>query len=61
MDELYLFFPLGALKFGFWKRCDAVEFESRSIQIPIFQEKVTHSYTNWPNFEQNYPIFQKFS
>ena len=28
------------------------EIESRpiQIQIPTFQEKVTHSYTNWPNF-----------
>ena len=40
------------------------EFECRSIQIPIFQEKVNHSYTNQskfgPNFEQKLPDFSKF-
>ena len=43
----------------------ATKFESRPIQTPIFQEKVTHSYTNRPNFapnfEQNRLIFPKFS
>ena len=38
--------------------------ESRPIQIPIFQENVTHSYTNRPNFrpnfEHNHLIFSKF-
>ena len=42
-----------------------MEFESRPIQIPIFQEKVTYSYTNQlnfgPNFEQKHLIFPKFS
>ena len=42
-----------------------MEFESRPIQIPIFQEKVTHSYTNRPDFgpnsEKNHPICPKFS
>ena len=37
------------------------EFEIWSIQEPTFHEKVTHSYTNQPNFGlnfvQNYPIF----
>ena len=40
------------------------EFESRPIQIPIFQEKVTHSYTNRinfvPNIEQNHRFFINF-
>ena len=35
----------------------ATEFESRPIQIPIFQEKVTHSYTNWPKFWAKSPDF----
>ena len=48
----------GVLKFGFGRDMPPQsEFESRPIQIPIFQEKLTHSYTNWtnflPNFEQN--------
>ena len=55
----------GGTQVWFWQGCAATEFESRPIQIPIFQEKVTHSYTNrfnfWPNFEQNHPIFPKFS
>ena len=57
----------GILKFGFDLVVThaAAEFESRPIQIPIFQEKVTHSYTNRPNFgpnvEGNHPIFPKFS
>ena len=33
--------------------------------IPIFQEKVIHSYTNLldfgPNYDHNYPIFLKFT
>ena len=33
------------------------EFETGPMQIPIFQEKVTHSYTNRPTFDQNYRIF----
>ena len=41
------------------------EFEKGPIQIPIFQEKVTHSYTSrsdsGSNFDQNYLIFLKFS
>ena len=41
--------------------CATAKYESRPIQVPIFQEKVIHSYTNQlnfgPNFEQNRPIF----
>ena len=52
----------GSTQVWFWCRH---EFESRPIQIPVFQEKVTHSYTNWPNFgsnfERNYRFFPKFS
>ena len=52
----------GGTQVWFWCRH---EFESRPIQIPVFQEKVTHSYTNWPNFgpnfERNYRFFPKFS
>ena len=51
----------GGTQVWFW--CATAEFESRPIQIPIFQEKVTHSYTNLlnfgPNFEQNHPDFPK--
>ena len=50
----------GGTQVWFWCRH---EFESRPIQIPVFQEKVTHSYTNWPNFgpnfERNYRFFSK--
>ena len=35
-----------------------MEFESRPIQIPAFQEQVTHLYTNWPNFFQNFLKFE---
>ena len=35
----------------------AGNFEIEPIQIPTFQEKVTHSYTNRPNFGLNYLIF----
>ena len=41
----------------------AAEFESRPIQIPIFQERVTYSNTKWPNFRTKLPDFHfpKFS
>ena len=41
------------------------EFEIGFIHIPTFQERVTHSYTNLPNFgwnfDQSYLIFFEFS
>ena len=59
------FNPRGVLKFGFGRDVPPREFESRPIQIPVFQEKVTHSYTNrlnfGSNFEQKYRLFPKFS
>ena len=40
------------------------EFECGPIQIPIFEEKLTHSYTNrpdfGPNFDQKYRFFSNF-
>ena len=55
--------PKGHSSLVLVRMCPAAEFESRLIQIPIFPEKVIHSYTNrtkfTPNFEQNYPIFSK--
>ena len=35
--------------------------KSKPIHIPIFQEKVTHSFTNQPNFAPNSPDFFNFS
>ena len=60
--------PIQSVMFGgtqvwFWQGRVAMEFESRPIQIPIFKGKVTHSYTNRPNFvpnlKQNHLIFPK--
>ena len=39
----------GVLKFGFGRDLPPWKFESRPLQIPIFHQKVTHSYTNWAN------------
>ena len=58
--------PRGAIKFGFGRNVPPRNLKlTRPIQILIFQEKVTYSYTDrpnfGPNFEQNHPIFSKFS
>ena len=66
-DHLFVDFHVqirGGSQVWFWYGCAATEFENRPIQIPVFQEKVIHSYTNrpnfGPNFEQNYNFFPNF-
>ena len=54
--------PGGIIKFGFGRGMpprNSKVFKTHTNTN--FQEKVTHSYTNRPNFEQNHPIFPKFS
>ena len=53
--------PRGYSSFVFCKDVPPQNLKVDSFKIPIFKEKVTHSYTNQlnfgPNFEQNYLIF----
>ena len=40
----------GGTQVWFWLGCAAAKLESRPIQIPIFQEKLTNSYTKSVQF-----------
>ena len=53
---------MGVTQVWFWYGSACCwEFEIGPIHTPNFQEKVTHLFTNWPDFDQNYLIFAKFS
>ena len=55
----------GVLKFGFDRDMPPLNWKVNPYKFKVFEEKVTHSYTNQPNFgpriEQNRVNFQKFS
>ena len=55
----------GVLKFGFGRDVPLQNLKVDPYKYHFFQEKITHSYTNRPNFgptfEQIYQFFPKFS